>query len=65
MVHKRLLHPQRRRRTARPDPSTRFAAVIRGNHEIMLEELLAGPARRRRLRDENVWSLWEMNGGGW
>ena len=51
---------------AGPEPSTRFAAVVRGNHEqMMLEALLEGPPRRRRLWDENAWSLWEMNGGGW
>ena len=31
----------------------------------MLEALLEGPPRRRRMWDENAWSLWEMNGGGW
>ena len=51
---------------AGPEPSTRFDLVLRGNHEqMMLEALLEGPPRRRRMWDENAWSLWEMNGGGW
>ena len=51
---------------AGPEPSTRFDVVLRGNHEqMMLEALLEGPPRRRRTWDENAWSLWEMNGGGW
>ena len=51
---------------AGPKPSTRFDLVLRGNHEqMMLEALLEGPPRRRRMWDENAWSLWEMNGGGW
>ena len=51
---------------AGPEPSTRFDLVLRGNHEqMMLEALLEGPPRRRRMGDENAWSLWEMNGGGW
>ena len=50
---------------AGPEPSTRFDLVLRGNHEqMMLEALLEGPPRRRRMWDENAWSLWEMNGGG-
>ena len=48
------------------EPATRFNLTLRGNHEqMMLEALLTGPPRRRRMWDENPWSLWEMNGGGW
>ena len=48
------------------DPSQRFHLVIRGNHEqMMLEALAEGPPPRRRIWDENAWTLWEMNGGKW
>ena len=48
------------------EPATRFNLTLRGNHEqMMLEALLTGPPRRRRIWDTNPWSLWEMNGGGW
>ena len=48
------------------DRSARFDLVVRGNHEqMMLEALVEGPPRRRRLWDDNAWSLWEMNGGRW
>ena len=51
---------------AGPKLPTRFHVVLRGNHEqMMLEALLEGPPRRRRMWDDNAWSLWEMNGGGW
>ena len=46
--------------------SAGFDLVLRGNHEqMMLEALVEGPPRRRRLWENNAWSLWEMNGGGW
>ena len=32
---------------------------------MMLAALVEGPPRGRRLWDDNAWSLWEMNGGGW
>ena len=48
------------------DPCARFDLVLRGNHEqMMLEALVEGPPRRRRIWEEHPWSLWEMNGGGW
>ena len=48
------------------DPSARFDLVLRGNHEqMMLEALVEGPPRRRRMWEDNPWALWEMNGGGW
>ena len=51
---------------AGPDPSSRFDLVLRGNHEqMMLEALAQGPPRRRRMWDQDPWSLWMMNGGGW
>ena len=51
---------------AGPDPSSRFALVLPGNHEqMMLEALLEGPPRGRHIWDETAWSLWDMNGGGW
>ena len=46
--------------------SAGFDLVLRGNHEqMMLEALVEGTPRRRRLWENNAWSLWEMNGGGW
>ena len=40
--------------------------VLRGNHQqMMLQARAEAPPRRRRMRDENAWTLCEMNGGGW
>ena len=51
---------------AGPHATERFHLVIRGNHEqMMLDALAEGPPRRRRMWDENAWTLWEMNGGTW
>ena len=52
------------------DPSARFTAVVRGNHEqLMLDALIEGPPRRVGLWQHGIagraWSLWNANGGGW
>ena len=50
--------------SAGPYPVTRFALVLRGNHEqMMLEALLHGPPRRLRIWDRDPWSHWMANGG--
>ena len=55
---------------ARPDPSTRFHAALRGNHEqMMLEALLVGPpeaqGRGQHGVDADAWKRWMAHGGRW
>ena len=52
---------------AGPYAAERFHLMVRGNREqMMLAGLAVGERNgRRRLRDEDDWTLWRRNGGTW